>query len=238
MANFYSDNDDIKFLFRHTNLGELARLAEEDFRFTKEFDYAPADAQEAIQNYEMALTTLGQLSAEFIAPRAEEVDKQGNTLNPDGTVSYAKGIAESLEKLAKADVMGFTLPHRFGGLNFPTLVYSMAIEIVSRADAALMNIFGLQGIAETINAFASEEIKQKYLNDFAAGKVTGAMVLTEPDAGSDLQAVKLRAFQNPDGQWFLHGVKRFITNGCGEVLLVLARSEPDRSGGLGLSLFV
>ncbi|MHC4337543.1 MAG: acyl-CoA dehydrogenase family protein, partial [Planctomycetota bacterium] len=117
-------------------------------------------------------------------------------------------------------------------------VYSMAIEIVSRADAALMNIFGLQGIAETINAFASEEIKQKYLHDFAAGKVTGAMVLTEPDAGSDLQAIKLRAFEDDKGNWFLHGVKRFITNGCGDVLLVLARSEPDRAGGLGLSLFV
>ncbi|MHC4575179.1 MAG: acyl-CoA dehydrogenase family protein [Planctomycetota bacterium] len=134
--------------------------------------------------------------------------------------------------------MGFTLPYRFGGLNFPETVYSMAIEIVSRADAALMNIFGLQGIAETINAFGSEEIKQKYLPDFAAGKVTGAMVLTEPDAGSDLQAIKLRAFEDDKGNWYLHGVKRFITNGCGEVLLVLARSEPDRAGGLGLSSFV
>ena len=134
--------------------------------------------------------------------------------------------------------MGFILPHRFGGLNFPNIIYTMAIEILSRADAALMNIFGLQGIAETINAFASEEIKQKYLYDFSDGKVTGAMVLTEPDAGSDLQSVKLRAFQDAAGNWFLHGVKRFITNGCGEVLLVLARSEPDRNGGLGLSLFV
>jgi len=110
----------------------------------------------------------------------------------------------------------------------------MAIEIVSRADAALMNIFGLQGIAETINAFASEEIKQKYLHDFAAGKATGAMVLTEPDAGSDLQSVKLRAFQDDKGNWFLHGVKRFITNGCGDVLLVLARSEPDRGRRAGV----
>ncbi|MHC4158026.1 MAG: acyl-CoA dehydrogenase family protein, partial [Planctomycetota bacterium] len=141
-------------------------------------------------------------------------------------------------KLAQAEVMGFTLPHRFGGLNFPNVIYTMAIEIVSRGDASLMNIFGLQGIAETINTFASDEIKEKYLYDFAAGKVTGAMVLTEPDAGSDLQSVKLRAFVDGDGNWFLHGVKRFITNGCGDVLLVLARSEPDRAGGLGLSLFV
>jgi len=238
MANFYRDNDDIQFLFRHTDLGVLAGLCEEDFKFSSEFDYAPGSADEAIQNYDMVLESLGQLSAGFISPRAEDVDREGNTLNEDGSVSYAKGIQESLEKLAQAEVMGFTLPYRFGGLNFPNLVYSMAIEIVSRADAALMNIFGLQGIAETINAFASEEIKQKYLHDFTAGKVTGAMVLTEPDAGSDLQSVKLRAFEDDKGNWFLHGVKRFITNGCGDVLLVLARSEPDRAGGLGLSLFV
>jgi len=238
MANFYTDNKDIQFLLRHLDLGTIASVAEETFRYADEFDYAPANAEEAIKNYEMVLNSLGQLSGDFIAPRAEDVDREGNKLNEDGSVKYAKGIAESLEKLAKADVMGFTLPHRFGGLNFPNLVYSMAIEIVSRADASLMNIFGLQGIADTINAFASEEIKQKYLPDFAAGKVTGAMVLTEPDAGSDLQSVKVRAFQDSSGNWFLHGVKRFITNGCGEVLLVLARSEPDRKGGLGLSLFV
>jgi alkylation response protein AidB-like acyl-CoA dehydrogenase len=238
MANFYRDNDDIQFLLRHIDTGKLAELAEDGFKFAGEFDYAPADAEEAIQNYDMVLESLGQLSGEFIAPRAEDVDRQGNTLNEDGTVSYARGTAESLEKLAQAEVMGFTLPHRFGGLNFPNVIYSMAIEIVSRSDAALMNIFGLQGIAETINAFASEEIKQKYLYNFAAGKVTGAMVLTEPDAGSDLQAVKLRAFQDTNGKWFLHGVKRFITNGCGDVLLVLARSEPEIKDGRGLSLFV
>jgi len=238
MANFYRDNNDIQFLLKHIDLGELAAICEEDFRFSTEFDHAPADAEEAIQNYDMALDSLGQLSGDFIAGRAEDVDRQGNILNEDGTVTYAKGIRKSLEKLSQAEVMGFTLPHRFGGLNFPNLVYSMAIEIVSRADASLMNIFGLQGIAETINAFASEQIKEKYLYDFATGKTTGAMVLTEPDAGSDLQSVKLRAFTDDNGSWYLHGVKRFITNGCGDVLLVLARSETDRSGGLGLSLFV
>ncbi len=238
MGNFYSDNEDMQFLFRHGGLRELAALCEDDFRFAGEFDHAPADAKEALQNYDMVLNSLGQLSADFIALRAEDVDREGNTLNEDGTVSYAKGIQESLEKLAQAEVMGFTLPHRFGGLNFPNVIYSMAIEIVSRADASLMNIFGLQGIAATINAFASEGIKRKYLYDFSAGKITGAMVLTEPDAGSDLQSVKLRAFADDDGKWYLHGVKRFITNGCGDVLLVLARSEPEISDGRGLSLFV
>jgi len=238
MANFYRDNNDIQFLFRQIDLGKPAEFCEEGFKFASEFESAPSDAEEAVVNYDMVLDSLGQLCGDFIAPRAEDVDRQGNILNEDGSVTRAEGIKGAIEKLGQAEVMGFTLPHRFGGLNFPNIIYSMAIEILSRADAALMNIFGLQGIAETINAFASEEIKQKYLPVFSAGKVTGAMVLTEPDAGSDLQAVKLRAFEDKDGNWFLHGVKRFITNGCGEVLLVLARSEPDRSGGLGLSLFV
>ena len=238
MANFYRDNTDIQFLFRHIDLGKPAEVCEEGFKFADEFESAPANAKEAVLNYDMVLDSLGQLCGDYIAPRAEDVDRQGNILNADGSVTRAEGIKGAIEKLGQAEVMGFTLPHRYGGLNFPNIVYSMAIEIVSRADAALMNIFGLQGIAETINAFASEEIKQKYLPEFSAGKVTGAMVLTEPDAGSDLQSVKLRAFEDEDGNWFLHGVKRFITNGCGDVLLVLARSEPDRSGGLGLSLYV
>ncbi|MBN2314145.1 MAG: acyl-CoA dehydrogenase family protein, partial [Sedimentisphaerales bacterium] len=249
MANFYRDNYDIQFLFKHIDLGTSATVIEEGFRFAKEFDNAPANAEEAIHNYEMVLDSLGQLCGEFIAPRAEDVDRQGNLLNKDGSVTRAKGTAEAIEKLGQAEVMGFTLPHRFGGLNFPNLVYSMAIEILSRADAALMNIFGLQGIAETINAFASEDIKQQYLHDFSAGKVTGAMVLTEPDAGSDLQAIKVsghdadnqkpaRVYQDAEGNWFVRGVKRFITNGCGEILLVLARSEPDISDGRGLSLYL
>ena len=238
MANFYRDNNDIQFLFKHIDLGETAELCEAGFQYANEFDSAPANAEEAILNYDMVLDSMGQLCGDFIAPRAEDVDRQGNTLNEDGSVTRAEGIKGAIEKLGQAEVMGFTLPHRFGGLNFPNVIYSMAIEILSRADASLMNIFGLQGIAETINAFASEEIKQKYLPVFSAGTVTGAMVLTEPDAGSDLQSVKLRAFEDDEGNWFLHGVKRFITNGCGDVLLVLSRSEPDRSGGLGLSLFV
>lgn len=249
MANFYKDNYDIQFLFRHIDLGTSAATCEEGFKFAAEFENAPANAEEAVQNYEMVLDSLGELCAEFIAPRAEDVDRQGNLLNEDGSVTRAQGTAEAIEKLGQAEVMGFTLPHRFGGLNFPNLVYSMAIEILSRADAALMNIFGLQGIAETINAFASEEIKQQYLPDFAVGKVTGAMVLTEPDAGSDLQAIKAsghdtndqkpaRVYQDAEGNWFVRGVKRFITNGCGEVLLVLARSEADISDGRGLSLYL
>ena len=130
MGNFYKDNDDIRFLFRHIDLGQLAKAFEEDFRFANQFDHAPADEQEALRNYEMVLESIGELSADFIAPRAEAVDREGNTLNPDGSVTRPKGIVEAIEKLSQAEVMGFTLPHRFGGLNFPNLVYSMAVEIL------------------------------------------------------------------------------------------------------------
>jgi len=238
MANFYSDNEDIRFLFGHMDMARLAEIREEGFRFHEEFDFAPEDAADAVDNYERILKVVGELSAEVIAPSAEQTDEVGNVLNEDGSVTYAPGIAEALRRLGQADLMGFTLPYRFGGLNCPNLLYTMSNEIVSRADAALMNLYGLQGIAETINAFASEEIRQEYLPGMARGERTGAMVLTEPDAGSDLQSVKVRAFQDEAGNWFVRGVKRFITNGCGDVLLVLCRTEPEISDGRGLSLLL
>ncbi len=238
MANFYTDNEDIMFLFKHLDLAHVATIMEEDFKFAKQFDFAPSNANDAIDNYDRILRSLGELAAEVIAPTAEETDKVGNKLNDNGTVTYAPGISNAIKRLGQADMMGFTLPYRFGGLNCPAAVYTMSNEIISRADASLMNIYGLQGIAETINAFASEEIKQEYLPPMAGGKWTGAMVLTEPDAGSDLQAVKTMAYQDADGNWFVRGVKRFITNGCGEVLLVLARTEPEITDGRGLSLLL
>jgi alkylation response protein AidB-like acyl-CoA dehydrogenase len=235
MANFYTDNEDIQFLFEHMDIARLAGLAEEGFSFAEQFDFAPTDAADAIDNYRRILNSVGEIAAERIAPTAEETDRVGNVLNDDGSVTYAPGIAGAIKLLGQANMMGFTLPYRFGGLNCPSLVYTMSNEIVSRADAALMNVYGLQGIAETISAFASEELKKEYLPRMSSGEWTGAMVLTEPDAGSDLQAVKARAYQDADGNWFVRGVKRFITNGCGEVLLVLTRTEPEISDGRGLS---
>ncbi len=237
MGNFFTDNQDILFYFKNGNLEEIAKLQEYDFSDKKSFDFAPSDSQDAVDSYYRVLDELGDISANFIFPRSELIDRQGSTYE-NGEVHYAPAIADCIERLAKADVMGFTLPRRFGGLNFPNLVYTMAIEIVSRADASLMNIFGLQGIAETINAFASEEVKRQYLPRFSSGEVTGSMALTEPDAGSDLQNVGLRASQKEDGTWVLNGVKRFITNGCGKISLVLAKSEEHEKGGLGLSLFL
>jgi alkylation response protein AidB-like acyl-CoA dehydrogenase len=240
MANFFDDNDDIQFLFNHMPLGEVAAVQEDNFTRNsgKGKEYAPVDAADAVDNYRRVLQIVGDVAANYVAPRAEQVDHDGNTLNEDGTVTLGANVARNIQDLAKAELLGFTLPREYGGLNCPNLVYTMAIEMISRADASLMNIFGLQGIAETIWAFASDDIRNEYLPQFAEGKVTGAMVLTEPDAGSDLQSVSLRAWQDDDGQWRLTGVKRFITNGCGEILLTLARSEPDVKDGRGLSLFL
>ena len=239
MANFYTDNADIRFHLDHMDLAPLIRLREHGFEDAGRYDYAPADAADAMDNYRRVIDLVGEIAGDIIAPLAPDIDTDGSHLSlEEGCVKYAPGIVKALRALSQADLMGATLPRRFGGLNLPGIVYAAATEIVSRADASLMNIFGLQGIAETINMFASEDQKAAYLPRFARGEVTGAMVLTEPDAGSDLQNVQLRAYQDPGGEWRLSGVKRFITNGCAEVLLVLARSEPDEGGGLGLSLFV
>ncbi len=237
MGNFFLDNRDIQFLFNHIDLKELARIQEHQAN-NGDADYVPLDEADAVDNYRRALEIVGQIAAETIAPNAEEVDREGNQLNEDGTVTYHPLVRENLDRMAQGDLMGFTLPRKYGGLNCPNLIYTMATEIVSRGDGSFMNLFGLQGIAETVHAFANDEIKAEVLPRFARGEVTGAMVLTEPDAGSDLQAVRLRAYQDEQGNWLLNGVKRFITNGCGEILLVLARSEPDISDGRGLSLFI
>jgi len=237
MGNYFLDNQDIQFLFDHFDLRELARIQEADTA-NGNADYLPLDEDDAVDNYRRILEIVGQIAAETIAPNAEQVDREGNTLNDDGTVTLHPGVQENLKRMSQADLMGFTLPRKYGGLNCPNLIYTMATEIVSRADASFMNLFGLQGIADTVHAFANDDIKEEVLPRFASGQVTGAMVLTEPDAGSDLQAVRLRADQDERGNWLLNGVKRFITNGCGDILLVLARSEHEISDGRGLSLFI
>ena len=239
MANFFEDNEDLLFLFDQLDLARIAAEPEDGFGSDDGGDsYAPLDAEDAVDNFRRILTIAGDVAGNSIAPRAAKVDSEKHELHEDGTVTLSEGVRKNLEVLAQADLMGFTLSRRYGGLNCPTTIYTMATEIVSRADASLMNIFGLQGIGETIEAFASDAIKDEYLPKFANGEVTGAMALTEPDAGSDLQAVALRAFEDEDGQWRLDGVKRFITNGCGDVVLTLARSEPQIKDGRGLSFFV
>ena len=237
MPNFFSDNQDIQFHLENMDLREVVNLTEEGFAEAGKHPDAPANYEEAMDGYKRVLELVGDICGEVIGPNSAQVDEDGCHYEK-GVVTYAEGTQENIKAMSQAELMGFTLPRRYGGLNLPTAIYSSAIEMVSRADASFMTIFGLQDIAETINSFGSDEQKDQYLPQFASGAVTGAMVLTEPDAGSDLQAVRLKAHQDEDGTWRLNGVKRFITNGCGEVLLVLARSEDGTRDGRGLSMFI
>ena len=237
MANFYIDNPDLVARLGRLDLARVVSWREDGYEQARDFAYAPRDYEDAVDSYRRALEIVGGIAADFIEPRAEDVDRAGSVL-AEGEVCYAPGIAQSLERLRQADLMGITLPRRYGGLNFPVTVSVMIVEIVSRADPALMNIFGLQDIAETVNKFASDELKELYLPRFASGEVTGSMALTEPEAGSDLQNVQLKATLGDDGVWRLSGVKRFITNGCGQISLVLARSEEGTTDARGLSMFL
>ena len=238
MANFFSDNRDLEFTLNNLDLNEAVALRENNYKFAEEFETAPVDYADALDNFNRVLDVVGQICGDNIEPRSRTVDREGPHF-ADGVVTYHPLTQANLEDLRKADVSGVMLEHRFGGLNFPVSVYTMMTEMVSRADASLQNLFGLQDIAETIAEFGSEEQKQQYLPLFAKGLVDGSMDLTEPDYGSDLQAVKLRAWQDEKtGQWYLNGMKRFITNGCAQVHLVLARSEEGTGDGRGLSMFI
>ena len=237
MDNFFTDNPDIQWHFNHVDLEDVVAGLEDGYTQAAEYDDAPLSYEDALVGYRSVLEMAGAIAAREIAPLAAEVDREGAHFE-NGQVRYARGTERALDVLSKANLMGFTLPRAYGGLNFPGVLYSMAIEMVSQADASLMNLFGLQDIAETLYEFASEDLRAKYLPQFASGKVTGAMILTEPDAGSDLQSVRLKAVPQEDGTWKLYGVKRFITNGCADVSLVLARSEEGSVDGRGLSMFV
>ncbi|UCH62836.1 MAG: acyl-CoA dehydrogenase family protein [Fidelibacterota bacterium] len=236
MPNFFTDNEDLLFHFDNLNIEESVAIIEDNYREVQEYPYAPTDYQDAIENYRLILGIIGDIAANVVAPRAADVDAEGSTLK-DGKVTYAEGTREAFSQLAQADLMGFTLPRKYGGLNFPVTIYAMAVEMISRADASLMNLFGLQDIGLTIYKYGSDEQRAEFLPKLANGECTGAMVLTEPDAGSDLQAIMLQAYQDDKGDWRLRGVKRFITNGCGDILLVLARSESGTKDARGLSLF-
>ncbi len=237
MANFFTDNPDLKFHLNHPLMKKIVELKERNFEDKDKFDYAPVDFEDTMDSYEKVLEVVGEICGEIIAPNAENIDQEGPSVEDDRVV-YARGTEENLDAIRKAGLMGITLPRKYGGLNFSIVPYTMAADMVSRADAAFVNIWGLQDCAETIHEFADEEQKERYLPRFCNGE-TGSMALTEPDAGSDLQSVMLKAtWDEEKKQWFLNGVKRFITNGDGDISLVLARSEEGTKDGRGLSMFI
>ena len=237
MANFYTDNSDLKFQLSHPLMRKIVDLKEQDFKDSGVYDYAPCNVEDAIDSYDKVMEVMGEICADTIAANAEQVDHDGPVCE-NGRVTYAAGTAENQRVLTQAGMYGMSLPRQYGGLNFSLVPYVMAEELVSRADAGFANIWGLQDCAETIHEFASEEIKAEFLPRIPQGD-TCSMDLTEPDAGSDLQAAMLKAEWNEEkGMWMLNGVKRFITNGDAQIKLVLARSEEGTRDGRGLSYFV
>ena len=237
MANFFLDNKDLQYHLEHPLMRKIVELKERNFSEARTYDYAPQDFEDAMDSYRRVMSLTGEVCGDVIAPNAEGVDHEGPRVVND-RVEYASGTVENINAVNAAGLSGLTLPRRFGGLNFPLTCFVMANEMVARADASFENIWGLQDCAETLNEFASEEQKQKFLTRVCNG-ATCAMDLTEPDAGSDLGAVMLKATWSEQKQtWLLNGVKRFITNGDGDVSLVLARSEEGTTDARGLSMFV
>lgn len=237
MANFFNDTPELRHHLNHPLMKRIVELKEREFVDKDIYDYAPYDFEDAMDSYEKVLEIVGEICGDVIAPNAEGVDHEGPQVI-NNRVKYASGTEANLEATRKAGLMGMAMPRRYGGLNFPIVPYIMAADIVSRCDAGFENLWGLQDCAETIYEFADEVQKQKYISRVCQGE-TMSMDLTEPDAGSDLQAVMLKAtYSEQDNCWYLNGVKRFITNGDADIHLVLARSEEGTHDGRGLSMFI
>ncbi len=236
MTNIDTDNPSLRHHLQHPLMQKIVALRERDYTEAQTYDYAPRDFADAMDNYDKVLEIVGEVCGTTIAANAEAVDHQGASCS-DGRAHYADGTVENLDLCRKAGLMGMSMPRRFGGLNFPITPYIMAADIVSRADTGFENLWGLQDCAETLYEFGDDDQRSRYIPRVCQGE-TMSMDLTEPDAGSDLQSVMLKATQKEDGTWVLNGVKRFITNGDSDIHLVLARSEEGTKDGRGLSMFI
>jgi alkylation response protein AidB-like acyl-CoA dehydrogenase len=237
MPNYYLENPRYKHHLHHPLMKRIVDLKEQNYADKDKYDYAPVDFEDAIDSYERVLEIVGEICADVIASNAEEVDNEGPTLS-NGRVTYASGTQRNMDSVRKAGLMGIAMPRRYDGLNFPIVPFILAAELVSQADAGFQNLWGLQECAGTLYQFGNEDQHRRYIPRVCAGE-TMSMDLTEPDAGSDLQAVMLKAtFDEKNDCWRLNGVKRFITNGDSDIHLVLARSEEETKDGRGLSMFI
>ena len=237
MANYYSDYPELEFHLHHPLMERIVELKERGYSDRETYDDAPVDFEDALENYNKVLEIAGDIAANIIEPNSESVDLEGPHLE-NGRMIYASKTYENIEAMKKAGLTGVEMPRRYGGLNLPITVFTMISEIVSAADSSFQNIWSLQSCIDTLYEFGSEEQRQKYIPRVCAGE-SMSMDLTEPDAGSDLQRVMLKAtFDEKENCWRLNGVKRFITNGDSDIHLVLARSEEGTRDGRGLSMFI
>lgn len=236
MSNYYTDHPEIGFHLNHPLMKRIVELKERNYADRDKFDEAPVNYDDAIENYKQLLEITGDITANIIGPNSESVDQEGPHLE-NGRMLYASKTKENIQATRQAGLWGVSMPRQYDGLNIPITIFSMLSEMMGMADSGFQNIWSLQSCIDTLYEFGSEEQKEKYIPRVSAGE-TMSMDLTEPDAGSDLQSVMLKATQDKDGTWRLNGVKRFITNGDSDIHLVLARSEAGTKDGRGLSMFI
>lgn len=247
-TNFYLDNDDLRFQLSRIDWATLVELQESAFNDADAFKN-PAEARAF---YEDVLTSMGELIAKEIAPHERELDEQHPTL-VDGDVVVPPRMKKILALLHEMGAFSLTLPRRLGGSNCPLIVANSLMEMLARADASVCGEFGFHGgIAQALLFYSIEEGSVEMKDGFpvatrfddvvrrmSEGGEFGAMVLTEPGAGSDLAQLKAKGVLHADGTWRVTGQKIFITAGHGDHHIVIARSEDEQThpGLKGLSLF-
>ena len=232
--NFFTANADLTFTFDHVvPWDQVVPTIEERFRDPD----GPANAAEAVDLYREALTLVGEYAGHDIAGRAREVDQAG-ARHQHGQIGVPEPLRRNLDGLKQLGVIGLSAPRQYGGENFPFTVSSMALEMISRGCASTMVQYAFfLSPAMMLLRFGSDQIKERYVPRLAAGEISGAVAMTEPQAGSDVGQVATVA-RWVDGEWRITGRKQFITNGSGDLCIVLARSEEGSQGLAGLSLFL
>lgn len=232
--NYFTDNPDLTFTFdRAIPWEEIVPVVEDGFQQQE----GPHDTAEAVDLYREALTLIGEYAGNEIAGRAREVDEAGSRghTNP---IELPEPLQKNLGGLRDLGVTGLALPRCYGGENFPFTVNSMALEMIARACASTMVQYAFYlSPALMLLRFAPESLKRQYIPRLASGEISGAVAMTESQAGSDVGQVATTA-RKTDSGWHITGRKQFITNGLGDLCIVLARSEPRSTGLDGLSLFL
>jgi alkylation response protein AidB-like acyl-CoA dehydrogenase len=256
MASYFEDNDDLRFYFDEAiDWGALAEVSEHGFRTADGFK----TAAEAKAFYREVAELCGALAAEEIAPRAARIDREGARLE-GGEAVVGPAMEAAFGAIQRAELQKLCVPRELGGLNAPLLLYFLTGEMIARADVSVMAHHSFHGgIAMALLAFSIHEGTttfdverarigdtrfRAYIDEIVRGEAWGCMDITEPDAGSDMAALRASGEQDAAGNWFVSGQKIFITSGHGKYHFVIARTEPARAAGdplaglAGLSMFV
>lgn len=250
-SNYFTDNEDLQLQFDSLISWEpIVQEIEHGFADAAEYKktsderlaMAPSSTEEAVEYYRTILEALGEMMGKEVAPRSAEMDRIGLKYE-NGKVTYPEAQDYCFDELRKAGLMPFAFSRRYGGLSMPVTAQSMALEIAARADASFSLAYGNANVAEIVARYGSEEMIDEWIPKWAAGDISCAMALTEPNYGSDLPNVQTRAVKDEKGTWRITGAKRFITHASGYhkapcVILTLARTGSPTSGARGLSFFL